>query len=171
MKWMWTVAAAVLLLAAPGETWAQGAGLAPGAVPAAVELEDLDGNTVNLSSWVGRKPVLIQFWATWCPTCAGLQPRFEAVRRQHGDAVEIIYVAVGVNQNPRTIRRHLDGRPLPGRVLFDARGRATRAYMAPTTSYVVVLDASGRVVYTGVGDNQDIGAAVALALRPAGAGR
>lgn len=162
--WLTTAAAALVLLLPTGAA-AQAAGIAVGAVPPAVQVEDLDGNAVDLSAWVGRKPVLIQFWATWCPTCAGLQPRFQEVRQRHGDALEIIYVAVGVNQNPRTIRRHLDSHPLNGRILYDGRGRATRAFQAPTTSYVVALDAAGRVVYTGVGGDQDIAAAAARALR------
>lgn len=143
---------------------AQEVGLPIGTVPDAVELEDLDGNSVNLGDVVGRRPVIIQFWATWCPICSQLQPAFQAVRRQHGDAIEIVYVAVGVNQNPRTIRRHLESHPLAGRVLYDARGRATRAFRAPTTSYVVALDAAGRVVYTGVGGEQDIAAAATRAV-------
>jgi hypothetical protein len=69
-----------------------------------------------------------------------------------------------VNQTPRTIRRHVDRHEMPGRVLFDARGRAARAFMAPTTSYVVALDAQGRVVYTGVGADQDIARAAARAM-------
>ncbi|HSJ24609.1 MAG TPA: TlpA disulfide reductase family protein [Longimicrobiales bacterium] len=143
---------------------AQDVGLPIGTVPDAVELEDLDGNAVNLGAITRGRPAIIQFWATWCPICSQLQPSFQAVRRQHGDAVDIIYVAVGVNQNPRTIRRHLESHPLAGRVLYDARGRATRAFRAPTTSYVVALDATGRVVYTGVGGEQDIASAAARAV-------
>jgi hypothetical protein len=75
-----------------------------------------------------------------------------------------VIIAVGVNQTPRSIKRHLQDHAAPGRVLFDARGRATRALQAPSTSYVVVLDASGRVVYTGVGAEQDIAAAAAKAV-------
>jgi predicted transcriptional regulator len=48
-------------------------------------------------------------------------------------------------------------------VLWDAKGAAVRAYEAYTTSYVVVLDATGKVVYTGVGPEQDITAAMRLA--------
>ena len=69
-------------------------------------------------------------------------------------------MAVGVNQNPRSIRRHMQRHDVPGRVLYDSRGAATRAYRAPTTSYVVVLDRSGRVAYTGQGGDQDLVAAV-----------
>ncbi|MEX0907739.1 MAG: TlpA disulfide reductase family protein [Gemmatimonadota bacterium] len=153
---------APLAAAAPAAT--QDVGLPLGAVPDAVQLEDLDGATVDLSTWVGRKPVIVEFWATWCPLCEELEPQLEAVKRKHGDALEVIVVAVGVNQTPRTIRRHLTDHSLPGRVLFDGRGRATRAYRAPSTSYIVALDVAGRVVYTGVGAEQDLAAAAAKAL-------
>ena len=143
---------------------AQDVGLAVGRVPDAVQLEDLEGNTFDFASVVGKKPVLIEFWATWCPLCAALEPRFRAAKQAHGDALEVIIVAVGVNQSPRSIRRHLEKHPLPGRLVFDARGRASRAYMAPSTSYVVALDARGRVVYTGVGEDQDIAAAARKAV-------
>jgi len=54
------------------------------------------------------------------------------------------------------VRRHVERHTLPGRVLWDGEGRAVRAFQAPSTSYVVVLDAAGKVVYTGVGAEQEI---------------
>jgi thiol-disulfide isomerase/thioredoxin len=156
--------AAALMAGAPAS--AQDVGLAIGTVPDAVQVQDLDGNAVSLAEYVGRKPVLIQFWATWCPLCSELEPKLEAARRQHGDALEVLVIAVGVNQTPRSIRRHMERHTPPGRMLFDARGAASRAFRAPTTSYVVALDAAGRVVYTGVGGDQDIAAAAARAVRP-----
>jgi thiol-disulfide isomerase/thioredoxin len=152
------------LLAWHAPVAAQEVGLDLGTVPDVVQLEDMEGNAVSLGEYVGRRPVLIQFWATWCPLCEALEPRFRAAKQQHGDALDIVIVAVGVNQTPRSIRRHLERHALPGRVLFDARGRATRAFRAPTTSYVVALDRNGRVVYTGVGADQDIAAAAAKAV-------
>lgn len=152
------------LLALASQAAAQDVGLPLGQVPDAVQVEDLDGNAVSLADYIGKKPVLIEFWATWCPLCAALEPRLEAARRQHGAALEILIIAVGVNQTPRTIRRHVDRHAPPGRVLFDSRGRATRAFMAPSTSYIVALDAAGRVVYTGVGEDQDVARAAALAV-------
>jgi thiol-disulfide isomerase/thioredoxin len=156
--------AAALVVGAPAS--AQDVGLGIGTVPDAVQVQDLDGNAVSLAEYVGRKPVLIQFWATWCPLCSELEPKLEAARRQHGDALEVLVIAVGVNQTPRSIRRHIERHAPPGRMLFDARGAASRAFRAPTTSYVVALDAAGRVVYTGVGGDQDIAAAAARAVRP-----
>jgi thiol-disulfide isomerase/thioredoxin len=162
IRFVLAAALAAIVLAAPLR--AQDVGLPVGEVPEAVQLEDLDGNAFDFASVVGKKPVLIEFWATWCPLCAALEPRLEAAKQTHGDALEIIIVAVGINQSPRSIRRHIEKHAPPGRLLFDARGRAARAYRAPTTSYVVALDAAGRVVYTGVGDEQDIAAAAAKAV-------
>lgn len=140
-------------------------GLPLGAVPEAVVLEDLAGVPVDLGEVMGKKPVLLEFWATWCPLCAALQPRLEAARARYGEEVEFVVVAVAVNQTRRSIERHLARHPIPGRLLWDTDGRATRAFMAPTTSYVVVLDAEGRVVYTGVGGDQDLESALGRLAR------
>jgi len=70
--------------------------------------------------------------------------------------VQFVAVGVGVNETPASIRRHLAEHPLPFPVLFDAKGAAVRAYQAPTTSYIVVLDRSGKVAYTGAGAEQDL---------------
>lgn len=156
---------AFLLLIRPGGAAAQDIGLPVGSRPEPVTLEDLDGASVDLGRIIGTKPVLLEFWATWCPLCEELEPAMRTITQRYGDRVEVIVVAVGVNQNPRSIRRHLQRHAVPGRVLYDARGAATRAFRAPTTSYVVVLDATGRVAYTGQGADQDLEAAVARVVR------
>lgn len=158
---------AFLLLATlvAGPLRGQDIGLPIGTVPEAVTIEDLDGNPVDLGTWIGEKPMLVEFWATWCPVCEALFPRIERAAQQFGDSVAIVVVAVGVNQSPRSIRRYLERHPMPfATVLWDGRGRATRAFAAFTTSYVVALDGSGKVVYTGSGEDQDIEGAMRKAL-------
>lgn len=131
-------------------------GLPIGTPGPAVELEDLDGTAVQLSDLIGTRPVLIEFWATWCPVCEKLAPELAAAHERFGDEVTFVVIAVGVNQSQRSVRRHLDAHPKPYLFLWDGRGRAVRAYRAPTTSYIVILDASGRAAYTGVGEDQDL---------------
>lgn len=152
----------MLLLA--GRARAQDVGLDLGTVPAAVTIEDLDGAAVDLRQYVGKRPVLIEFWAEWCDVCESLQPRLEAAAKKHAGKADVLVVAVAVNQSRRSVRRHLEKHPVPGRMLWDTDGRATRAFQAPATSYVVVLDARGRVVYTGVGADQALAAALDRAL-------
>lgn len=140
-------------------------GIAVGAVPEAVQLEDLEGNPVDLGAYVGKgKPVLLEFWATWCSLCAELEPKMAAAAEKYGDEVTIFVIAVAVNQSVRRVKRHMDSHEMPGAVLWDGEGRAVRAYMVPSTSYIVVLDAEGVVAYTGMGVRQDIDAAIEKAL-------
>ena len=139
-------------------------GIVRGSTPEAVEIEDLDGNPVSLGEFIGTKPVLIEFWATWCENCEALQPLMDAAYETYGDRVEFIAIAVAVGQSTRRVKRHLERHPTGYRYLWDTRGRAVRAFKAPATSYVVALDADGRVVYTGHGADQNIDEAVRMAL-------
>jgi thiol-disulfide isomerase/thioredoxin len=145
---------------------AQDVGLRLGTRVQPFQMEALNGQTVDLAQFIGRRPVVVEFWATWCSVCAALEPRLQAAQRRFGSQVEFLRVAVGVNQTPRTIQRYLERNPLPGRMVFDRDGRATRAFEAPATSYVVILDAAGRVTYTGVGEDQQLEAAIARMLAP-----
>lgn len=167
----WSVglgAVAALAFASPASLRAQDGdvGLAIGSAAPAAAVEDLDGRPVDLAQVVGRKPVLLEFWATWCPVCAALMPRILAAHATFGDRVEIVEVAVAINENRASVQRHAEQHHYPFRFLWDATGAAVRAYQAPTTSYVVVVNAAGRVVYTGTGSDQDIEAAIRRATTP-----
>jgi thiol-disulfide isomerase/thioredoxin len=154
------------LLLAPALLRAQDViGIPVGETPPAVTLENLSGDSVALSQWVGKKPVIVEFWATWCPICEALLPRLEAAQKKYGDRVEFLVVAVAVNQSKNTVRRHIERHPMPFTFLWDGNGAAVRAFQAPSTSYIAVLDVSGRVVYTGVGEDQDIEAALGETLK------
>jgi thiol-disulfide isomerase/thioredoxin len=156
----------VLGLLAAGPAAAQDQiGIAVGSTPAAVTVEDLDGAALDLGQWIGKTPVVFQFWATWCPICKELEPKVRAARGRYGDSVAFVVVAVGVNQSPRSVRRYIEKYPEPGPVVWDGKGGAVRAFEAPGTSYVVALDRSGAVVYTGFGADQDIQGAFAAAVR------
>jgi thiol-disulfide isomerase/thioredoxin len=146
-------------------------GLPLGSRPAAVTLEDLDGKPVVLGEQFGKRPVLVEFWATWCPRCAALLPKLTAAHARYGDRVTFVAVAVAVSQSPPSIKRHLDRHPMPFPVLWDVDGRAVRDFAAPTTSYVVVLDATGAVAYTGTGEDQNIEDALGHVLEKGGKGR
>ena len=158
-----TVGAALLLAASSALRAQDDVGLALGAQAPAATVEDLGGHAVNLASLVGKQPVMFEFWATWCPLCRALMPTIQAAHAKYGDRVDFVEVAVGVNETPASVRRAVVAGRYPFRFLFDATGAAVRAYKAPTTSYVVVVNRAGRVVYTGTGSSQDIAAALARA--------
>lgn len=129
-----------------------------------VMLEDLEGNEVALLDVIDGKPALIEFWATWCEQCEALQPEIDRVQAMYGDDVTVVAVAVAVAQSVRRVLRHIEDAGHDYPFLYDAGGAAVRAYQAPTTAVVVLLDAEGKVAYTGVGSDQDLMGAVERVL-------
>ena len=140
-------------------------GLAVGSrPPASAPLETLDGKPADLQQFIGKGAVLFEFWASWCPNCRALEPQVKALAKRYAGTLQIVIVAVSVNQPIALVRQHLAKHPLPGVVLYDRRGFASEAYEAPATSYIVIVNAKGVVVYTGAGAAQKLAAAVAKAF-------
>jgi thiol-disulfide isomerase/thioredoxin len=157
-------AALVVALAGGSALRAQDIGLELGSAAPAAKVETLDGAPADLASYVGKKPVLIEFWATWCENCHALEPTMKAMHAKYGSRIEFVGVAVSVNQSPARVKAYVEKHQLPWTQLFDRKGNASGAYDAPATSYVVVLDKAGTVVYTGLGGKQDLEPAIRKAL-------
>ncbi|MGH7591574.1 MAG: TlpA family protein disulfide reductase [Gemmatimonadales bacterium] len=153
--------AVVLIAGASHPALAQDEGIALGVPAPRVVINDLDGHPVDLGTEIGKRPVFLEFWATWCELCKALYPRMEAAAAKYGSQVAFFGINVTVNQTPAKVRRYLAEHHPPFRTLYDADGVGVRAYLAPTTSYVVIIDRHGNVAYTGSGGDQDLATALA----------
>jgi len=51
-----------------------------------------EGEVTRLSVEVRRQPVILFFWATWCPYCKALMPHLQSIRLEHGDEVKILAI-------------------------------------------------------------------------------
>jgi len=51
-----------------------------------------DGRTMRLSEEVQQQPVVLFFWATWCPYCKALMPHLQSIRLEYGDQVKILAI-------------------------------------------------------------------------------
>jgi thiol-disulfide isomerase/thioredoxin len=143
---------------------AQDIGLELGSIGPGAAVETLDGKPADLSQWVGKQPVLLEFWATWCGNCEQLDPTMRAMHTKYGKEVAFVAVAVSVNQSLARVKAHVEKHAMPWPTVYDRKGNASGGYDAPATSYVVVLDKAGKVVYTGLGGKQDLESAIKKAL-------
>ncbi|MDB4877550.1 MAG: Redoxin domain protein [Gemmatimonadetes bacterium] len=161
---MRTFIIAAILAIVPGMVQAQDLGLQIGTVAPAAKVHTLDGKDADLAQYIGKTPAVIEFWATWCPNCAELEPTLLAVSKKYAKQVKFVGVAVSVNESPARVKAFVAKHGLPGDQYFDTKGDATGAYDVPATSYVVVIDKKGKIVYTGLGGKQDLEAAIKKAL-------
>jgi thiol-disulfide isomerase/thioredoxin len=156
------LAATALMLARP-LTAQSGEGIPLGTAAPAVTVLNASGKSIRVTPTVGR-PMLIEFWATWCEFCERLEPTMKAAYSKYGNQVQFAAIAVNVNQSPGRVATHVKQRSLQYPVYYDKSGKATDAYDVAATSFVVIIDRKGRVAYTGVGDKQDLEAAIRRVL-------
>jgi thiol-disulfide isomerase/thioredoxin len=160
----WVLGLAIATIAVPRLVRAQDLGIEVGSTAPAAKVQTLDGKDADLAQYTGKTPVVMEFWATWCPNCKELEPTLLDAAKKYGTKVKFVGVAVSVNQTPERVKAFVDKHKLPGDQYFDAKGNATGAYDVPATSYVVVINKAGKVVYTGLGGKQNLEAAIKKAL-------
>lgn len=156
-RFAWALLAATLATAASRPVAAQiESGIAVGAAAPVVTVHDLDGKPVDLGRYVGKQPVVLEWWATWCELCEAMLPRVKAAHAAYGDRVAFLGINVTVNQTPARVRKYLETHQPPFRTLYDDQGTSIRAYQVPSTSFIAVVDRAGKVVYAGTGGEQDL---------------
>jgi len=157
--------AGVALIMTPALGRAQESGIAVGSDAPGAAVETLDGKPADIADFVKKGPTLLQFWATWCTNCKALEPRINAAITKYAGKVRFVAVAVSVNQTVDRIKAYRDKYHMAHDIVYDRKGYAADAYEVAATSYIVVVDGKGKIVYTGLGSDQDIDAAVAKALK------
>jgi thiol-disulfide isomerase/thioredoxin len=154
------VAAGLAALLGTTALRAQESGIAVGSAAPVAKLETLDGKPADLGEFIGKTPVLIEFWATWCENCKALEPALLAAQKKYAGRVQFVGVAVSANQSPELVRRYIERHGLAGTQLYDRKGASIDAYDVPATSFVVVISKAGKVVYTGLGGDQNLESAI-----------
>ncbi|CAN5329754.1 hypothetical protein BH09GEM1_BH09GEM1_42340 [soil metagenome] len=155
--------AALIGLAVPRGASAQDSGLDIGTTAPSAMVQTLDGKTVDLAK-IAKGPAVIEFWATWCENCEALLPTMKKAAATYGSRVKFVSVAVSVNQSVNRVKLYVAKHGVPGEQFYDTKGDATGKWDVPATSHVVVLNKAGKVVYTGVGSDQNIEAAIRKAM-------
>ncbi len=101
---------------------------------------DTAGNSVNLSDLVG-KPVVLNFWASWCPPCKAEMPDFEEMYKQYGDRVHFMVVNLtdGTRETVDSAKAYVGAQGYTFPVYFDTTMQAANAYRVysiPTTYFI-----------------------------------
>jgi thiol-disulfide isomerase/thioredoxin len=157
------LAGAVLLAAACGLGCRAGGSEEPGKPAPAWTLEDLKGGQVSLADLRGR-PVVLDFWATWCTPCEFQIPILNQLHEKYGDRVEVVGIAVDAGGR-ETVAPFAAERKIGYRVLLGDEALAQR-YGAIGFPALYVLRPDGTVAssHLGLVDPGDLEDAVEAAL-------
>ena len=112
-------------------------------------LPTMTGTEITLSDLQGM-PVLLNFWATWCPYCRMELPYLDAVAKQYADKATI--VAIDVGESTSQVREFFGDSKVSFIVALDVDGQVASRYgvqqYLPTTSFI---DSEGIIRYVKVG--------------------
>ena len=110
----------------------------------AVTLEYFDGTTGTLADFEGR-PVVLNFWASWCPACVAEMPDFEAVHQRFGD--DVVFVGIDLQDVSReTAQRFIDDTGVTYPIADDATGEIYAQFGGFAMPTTVFIDADGNIV-------------------------
>jgi thiol-disulfide isomerase/thioredoxin len=108
---------------------------------------DIDGKEVSLSDFKG-KPVVVNFWASWCPPCKEEMPYFNEVYKELGDEVQFMMVDLvdGSRETVDTAKAFIKDNGYEFPVFFDTDQDAAIAYGVYSIPTSIFIDAEGKVV-------------------------
>ena len=107
-----------------------------------------EGAQVRLSDFLGT-PVVLNFWASWCPPCKGEMPGFEAAYRELGGEVQ--FIMVDQDEPPARGAAFASGQGYTFPLFFDADGNAARAYGITRIPATWFISREGKIVHSAVG--------------------
>lgn len=139
------VLAALLVLTSLVPARAQQKGPVIGEEAPSFELELLDGGRTDLSTHRGR-PVIVNFWASWCAPCREEIPDLIEAWREHSDkGLVILAVNLTDQERRKDIGRFAGELGIPFPILLDQRGKVRELYELVSVPTTVFIDSAGIV--------------------------
>ena len=116
------------------------------------QVYDREGNPVELSQFIG-KPIVLNFWASWCGPCKKEKPDFNELYLELGEDVHFLMVNCtdGSRETVETASGFIQEQGYSFPVYFDQDGSAAYAYSAYALPTTYFIDAQGHVVTKSVG--------------------
>ena len=105
---------------------------------------DGNGKSVKLSDYVG-KPIVLNFWASWCGPCKSEMPEFQQVFAEMGEQVQFLMVNATVSDTMADAKSFINQYGYTFPVLFDTRGEALYTYGVDAFPTTFFLDKTGTV--------------------------
>ena len=113
---------------------------------------DADGNEVHLSDYHG-KPVILNFWASWCGPCKSELPDFEDSFKEYGDQIQFMMINLtdGTKETMESASALIEEQGYTFPVFYDTTYDAAGQYVSTGIPITYFIDAEGNFVAYGQG--------------------
>jgi thiol-disulfide isomerase/thioredoxin len=128
-------------------------------------VEDALGNKVKLSNFAG-KPVVVNFWASWCPSCKSELPDFDKIYKEVKENVVFLMINLpdGKRETVAKAKQYVAENAYSFPVYFDISQETATAYNIYSIPTTVFIDREGYIItgYLGAIDEQTLLKAIEL---------
>lgn len=115
-------------------------------------VENADGEAVSLSSMEG-KPVVLNFWASWCPPCKSEMPDFQKAYETYGEEIQFMMVDLtdGSRETRETAGKFIEEQGFTFPVYYDVNQEGVYAFYVSAVPATYFIDEKGVIVAAGKG--------------------
>jgi peroxiredoxin len=118
-------------------------------------LAALNGDTVSLADYRGKKTVVVSYWASWCGPCKVELPELrEFYKRYHKADANFEILAISIDEQKADAEQYAAAEKLPFPVLFDPQSKTAEAYSVEGIPTLFVIDQDGKIVHAHAGLEQ-----------------
>lgn len=130
---------------------------------AAVKLPLVDGGELDTEAYEGKKVVVLDFWATWCPWCVKSTEHLVKRVEEYKDK-DVAFYMIAVGQGREPVAKYIESKGLKVPMALDTDRKASDAYFVDYIPHVVVIDKDGKVSAVAIGEDK-VGPAIDEALK------
>ncbi len=112
------------------------------------KMQNLNGEELQLSDLTG-KPIVLNFWASWCPPCKAEMPDFESAFNKHKDTVT--FVMVSVDDTLEDAKDFYEGSGYTFPAYFDSLGEGSYIYGISSIPQSFFISADGKIISSHTG--------------------
>ncbi|MCL2138768.1 MAG: TlpA family protein disulfide reductase [Treponema sp.] len=117
-------------------------------------MTDINGNTVSLHDFIALgKPIVLNFWASWCPPCRDEMPEFDTVYRELGSSVQFMMVDLtdNVSETLKTGLSFIKTNGFSFPVFFDVNQEGAYVYNIRSIPTTLFIDTRGYIINVRIG--------------------
>jgi len=115
-------------------------------------LKKMDGSAFKLSDYLGKKIIVIDFWATWCKPCKKLLKKLNEIHLDYKDKVEVITISTDDASAFSKIESYIKGKRYSFMVLLDPDSSVSRIFNpSEQLPFTLIIDKKGNIAYTHTG--------------------
>ena len=109
-------------------------------------IQDIEGNVVKLSDFLGKGPVIIDFWATWCKPCLKELPQLEMLSKKYED-LTVLAISTDKPRKLSAVKKLIKSQKYTFTVLLDPNGEDVKLLNIKDIPRTFMVDKDGTIIY------------------------